>query len=77
MNVKQAIALALGTIAAIILVSLPHSYTPLRLVSTQRQPDGAIVTTLQRRLIPWQPVVFTVVILVTGFALVRLRTVRD
>ena len=77
MNVKQAIALAMGTIAAIILVSLPRSHTPPRLVSTQKQPDGQIVTTYQAHLVPWQPVVFAVVIVVTGVAVVRLRTVHD
>ena len=76
MNAKQATVLTIAILAAILLVSLPRTFTRPRLVSTQRQANGGIVTTYQTHVIPWQPALFAVVVLVSGVAIFRLRTVR-
>ncbi len=77
MNPRQAIALALGTILGIILVLTPRLYTPPRQITHQVQPDGSIVDVSVTHPIFWQPPVFALVVLATGFAVVRLRTVKD
>ena len=77
MNPRQAIALAIGTMLAIALVLSPRTGTPLHPVSRQVAPNGAITTVETSRPIFWQPPVFALVVLVTGIAIVRLRTPRN
>lgn len=74
MNPRQAIALAIGTILAVIIVLSPRIGTPLKQVSRQVEPDGTIVTIEKSQPIFWQPAVFAVTLLVTGIAVAGLRT---
>lgn len=79
MNPKQAIALALGLIAAVTLVMLPRQwqYTRPRHISTRTMPDGSIETVYRSKQIFWQPMVFGLVVLTTGFVVYRLRKTND
>jgi hypothetical protein len=77
MNSKQAIALGIGTILGIILVMTPRISTAPVQVSHQVQSDGSIVDVRQSHRIFWQPPVFVLVIVITGYAVLRLRTIKE
>jgi hypothetical protein len=77
MNPKQAIALGIGIIIGVILVMTPRiSTTPVQ-ISHQVQPNGSIIDVRQSHQIFWQPPVYILVILVTGYAVLRLRTIKE
>lgn len=73
MNAKQAIALGIGALLAIVLVLLPTPHTPLRLVSSRTLPNGTINDTIQSNPIQWKPFAYVLVILATGYAVYRYR----
>ncbi len=76
MNPKQAIALAVGTVLCVILVLTPRLYSRPSQVFHQVQPDGSIVDVQKSHPIFWQPPAFALVVLLTGYAVVRLRTIK-
>jgi hypothetical protein len=73
MNAKQAIALAIGTIAAMALILMPPMHTRLQQTSTKILPNGSIQTVETSHLAPWQPAGFVLVVVVTGFTVYRLN----
>ncbi len=77
MNPRQAIALAIGTVMGIILVMTPRLTTTPVQVSHKTLPDGTIVDVSRSHPIFWQPPVFALVVLITGYAVIRLRTVKQ